>query len=94
MTVSAESKWQIDFLLSSLTQLNCLALTCDIPANITEMEFNGNQNTKGACLTLYMLNFSEGRKTYINILCHSSTLTMTQAVEMLPQVRQELTCFT
>ena len=26
-------------------------------------------------LTLYVLNFSEGTKTYIYILCHSSTLT-------------------
>ena len=32
--------------------------------------------TRHKCvLTLYMLNFSEGAKTYIYILCHSSALT-------------------
>ena len=38
-------------------------------------------------LTLYALIFSEGTKTYICILCH---IDMTQTVQILPQVRQEL----
>ena len=44
-------------------------------------------------LTLSMLNFSEGTKTYIYILSflHND---MTQVVEILPQVRKELKYFT
>ena len=41
-------------------------------------------------LTLYMLNFSEGTKTYIYILSFLH-IYMTQVVEILPQARQELT---
>ena len=37
-------------------------------------------------LKFYVLNVSEGTKTYISTLCHFSTLSF----EILPQVRQEL----
>ena len=58
----------------------------EIIGNITLVVMNLFSDT----LTLYMLNFSVGTKTYIHILCHSSTLTW-HIVEIFPQVKRELT---
>ena len=43
------------------------------------------------CLTLYVLNFSEQTKIYIYILLFIH-IDMTQVFEILPEVRQELSC--
>ena len=51
-------------------------------------EKTNNNPTLPVMLTLYVLIFSEGTKTYIYILLSFLHIDMTQVVEILPQVRQ------
>ena len=47
-------------------------------------------NILGTNLTFYVLNCSEGKKIYSHFMSFHH-IDMTQVVEILPQVRQELT---
>ena len=72
-TVETRGQW---FQFLAIGQ-DLLAMMCHANADVvgaTERKYRGRFKNTYELLTLYVLNFSEGTKTYIYILCHCSTL--------------------
>ena len=68
------SVFSIIRLLDTKDELSSMKRSSTSDKMFTEQELRDLKSKWVTNLTLYVLNFSEGTKTYIYILCHSSTL--------------------